>query len=119
MSKFILIVHSDVYAAQTSRSACKFAQTLLNQSHQLLAVFFYQQGVLHANAQNQLAEDELNSQRLFTELNAEHSVRLLVCSTAAEKRGITSQSLADNFELAGLAEFASLVSKADKIVQFR
>lgn len=119
MSQFILTVHSDVFASQTSRSAYKFAQTLLMQSHELLGIFFYQQGVLHANASNQLAEDELNTQQLFIQLSQEYNVRLMVCSTAAEQRGINSDNLAEGFQLAGLAEFAALTGKADRMVQFK
>lgn len=119
MSRFILIVHSDVFASQPSRSAYKFAQSLLNQSHELLGIFFYQQAVLHAHDQLELPEDELNTQPLFQQLQESYSIRLMVCSTAAEKRGITSTNLAQGFQLAGLAEFASLISDADRLIQFK
>lgn len=118
MSRFILIVHSDVFASQTSRSAYKFALSAIKQSHELLGIFFYQQAVLHANGQNQLAEDELNTQGCFAQLHREHQTRLMVCSTAAEKRGITQGNIAEGFELAGLAEFAALINDADRLIQF-
>lgn len=119
MSRFILIVHSDVFASQPSRSAYKFGRSLLNQSHELLGIFFYQQAVLHAHDQLELPEDELNTQSLFQHLQKSHSVRLMVCSTAAEKRGITATNLAQGFQLTGLAEFASLINEADRLVQFK
>lgn len=118
MASFLVIVHSDHYANQSSRSALKFVSAAIKNGHQVEGVFFYQQGVLHASHSADVPSDELDTRQGFIELNKQHNIELLVCVTAAEKRG-TAQNHQHEFTIAGLAEMASISSEVDRIVQFK
>lgn len=118
MASFLVIVHSDHYANQSSRSALEFANAAIANQHQVAAVFFYQQGVLHASNSADVPSDELDTRQGFIKLKEQHNVELLVCVTAAEKRGTTSDHHPD-FTIAGLAEMAGISGEVDRIVQFK
>lgn len=130
MASFLVMVHSDSYANQSSRSALKYAEAVVCRGHILKAVFFYQDGVYHANALTVIPPDELDTREGFKTLNRKHRVPLLLCVTAAEKRGIineqqaTAESLTQfnidhAFTVAGLAEMAAIAADTDYIVQFK
>lgn len=118
MASFLLIIHSDHYANQSSRSALKFANAAIKNNHQINGIFFYQQGVLHASMSADVPSDELDTRQGFINLKKNHQIELLVCVTAAEKRGTAEHHLAE-FTIAGLAEMASISCEVDRIVQFK
>lgn len=118
MASFLLIVHSDHYANQSSRSALQFANAAIENSHQVKAVFFYQQGVLHASNSADVPSDELDTRSGFSQLKNDHHIELLVCVTAAEKRG-TFEHHHPDFTIAGLAEMAGISSEVDRVIQFK
>ena len=113
------MVHSAHYANQSSRSALKLAQAVIERGHSLEAIFFYQDGIYHAGNHIDIPSDELNTQDGFIELNQQYQVPLLLCVTAAEKRGINENELADAFTVAGLAEMAAITATVDRLVQFK
>lgn len=130
MASFLILVHSDRYTNQSSRSALHFAQAVVAKGHVLKGIFFYAQGVTHANNLSVIPTDELDTTDGFKQLHSDHDIPLLVCVTAAEKRGVLSQAQAqqesfthfnfdDAFTLAGLAEMAALASETDRLVQFK
>ncbi len=121
------MVHGTSYANQSSRSAVKYAQAVINRGHTLKAIFFYQEGVYHANALSIVPTDESDARSSFKALN---NTPLLLCVTAAEKRGIidkeqaklealTHFNLDEAFTIAGLAEMAAIAAETDYVVQFR
>lgn len=91
-------------------------------------VFFYGEGIHNANAYLNPVSDEKNMVRAWQTLTAEFdSIELIVCNTAANKRGVISEedapsasafNLHSAFVAGGLAEFASLSQTADRMVQF-
>ncbi|MBO0180902.1 DsrE family protein, partial [Vibrio parahaemolyticus] len=52
MSKltYTLVVNGPVYGSQSARSAYQFAKAVIEQGHQLVSVFFYQDGVTNGTA---------------------------------------------------------------------
>jgi tRNA 2-thiouridine synthesizing protein D len=130
MASFLLLVHSSNYANQSSRSALKYAEAVLCKGHDLKAIFFYQEGVYHANNLCVIPTDELDTKAGFKALNALCNIPLLLCVTAAEKRGILDEAQAqieafdhynvdEAFTIAGLAEMAAMASETDRLVQFK
>lgn len=130
MASFLIMVHNSNYASQSARSALKYAEAVIAKGHELKAIFFYQDGVYHANTLSIVPTDELNTQQGFKQLNSEHNIPLLLCVTAAEKRGIIDAQQAaqeslehhtvDNaFTVAGLAEMAAMAAQTDRMVQFK
>lgn len=87
-------------------------------------VFFYQDGVLVANALQWVPDDQRNLATEWLKLE----IPLPVCVSAALTRGITDQdnakrhqlkstNLADGFQLVGLGELADAVQSSSRIVQ--
>ena len=130
MASFLILLHSSAYANQSSRSALKYAQAVINKGHELKAVFFYSEAVYHANSLAIIPTDEDNIGDGFRQLNKTHNTPLLLCVTAAEKRGIIDaqqaklelfdhHNLDESFTIAGLAEMAEIACECDRLVQFR
>lgn len=124
------MVHGTSYANQSSRSALKYAQAVINRGHTLKAIFFYQEAVYHANALSIVPTDESDARSSFKALNKSHNTPLLLCVTAAEKRGVIDKeqaklealnhfNLDEAFTVAGLAEMAAIAAETDYVVQFR
>ena len=92
-------------------------------------VFFYMDGVHNANNFNRAATDEFNALHAWQDINNELQIPLLVCITAAEKRGVIDQELREQYDLdgvnlntpfeqVGLGDFFERLHEVDKLVQF-
>jgi tRNA 2-thiouridine synthesizing protein D len=117
LAQFVLSLHTAPTDHDCTQRLIKFTQACLDSGHTISAVFLYQAGVYHASQHLELASDELPVSRLWQDLNAK-SIPLLLCVTAAEKRGLDIENTGV-FTVAGLAEFAMLAADADKWVQFK
>ncbi|WP_299074237.1 sulfurtransferase complex subunit TusD [uncultured Paraglaciecola sp.] len=129
MSSFTLLVTSAPYSSQSAYSAYRFALAAVASSHQVNGVFFYQDGTLNGNALQQLSSDEYDLHEAWKKVSAEHNIPLMVCVSAATKRGITNaqdaeeadqlhHSLSTEFQSVGLGDLAILLSESDRMVQF-
>lgn len=117
LARFVLSLHSPPSDHDTTQRIVKFALACLAQGHVIDAVFLYQQGIYHASTHLHLASDELQIPALWQQL-ANKNINLMVCVTAAEKRGVDINNTGV-FKVAGLAEFAMLTSNADRWIQFK
>lgn len=117
MAQFVLSLHTAPTEHDTTQRLIKFAEACIAGGHTISAIFLYQAGIFHASNHLDLASDELPIKQLWQKLSAKE-VPLLLCVTAAEKRGLDTQNTGV-FKVAGLAEFAMLASEADKWVQFK
>ncbi|EAS73731.1 hypothetical protein V12G01_14875, partial [Vibrio alginolyticus 12G01] len=97
MSKltYTLVVNGPVYGSQSARSAYQFAKVVIEQGHQLVSVFFYQDGVTNGTALSVPANDEFDLNKAWQSLAKEHGVRLETCVAAALRRGIVSEEEAN------------------------
>ncbi|MFB1074290.1 sulfurtransferase complex subunit TusD [Vibrio diabolicus] len=131
MSKltYTLVVNGPVYGSQSARSAYQFAKAVIEQGHQLVSVFFYQEGVTNGTALSVPANDEFDLNKAWQSLAKEHGVRLETCVAAALRRGIVSEeeanqhglvqsNLAESFEQVGLGSLAEAMLTQDRVVQF-
>lgn len=117
MARFVLSLHTPPSDHDTTQRIVKFAHACLAQGHSIDAIFLYQDAIYHASTYFELASDELNLSSLWQQL-ADKNINLMLCVTAAEKRGLDMQNTGV-FAVAGLAEFAMLASEADKWIQFK
>ncbi|EWS97592.1 MAG: sulfurtransferase complex subunit TusD [Pseudoalteromonas tetraodonis] len=117
MARFVLSLHTPPSDHDTTQRIVKFAHACLAQGHSIDAIFLYQDAIYHASTHFELASDELNLSSLWQQL-ADKNINLMLCVTAAEKRGLDMQNTGV-FAVAGLAEFAMLASEADKWIQFK
>lgn len=129
MANYSILITSPPYDSDAGTAARSFAGHAIAQGHRIDHVFFYQQGIYHANSYITPPNDQINEPQAWRELHEQSGVRLLVCITAALKRGVTdTHNAADHdidgcnlqapFEQAGLGEFFSALHGCDHVVQF-
>jgi tRNA 2-thiouridine synthesizing protein D len=126
---YTLLVNGSVYGTQSARNAYLFAKAVIEKGHTLKSVFFYQDGVQNGSALTAPANDEFDLVKAWQQLAEQHQVRLETCVAAALRRGVVSQSeaeqhqlpganLAAPFEQTGLGSLAEALLSQDRVVQF-
>lgn len=109
MATFVLNLNHHPDDAQTAALALQFAQAVIGSAHQLVQVFFYQDAVHYPFHPSATAWQTFAQQ---------HQVPLVVCHTQVEQRELEPASMAAEFTLSGLTEFATVVADADRTVSF-
>lgn len=133
MATFLILVTQPAYDTDTSLQVHRFVSAALAQQHSVIGVFFHQAGVSHGNSFMQPLTDEPNHLQHWQDIQ-QAGVPLLVCATAASRRGIQEKTLTHQqhsaahselignlhscFSMSGLTEFAALSAKATRVVQF-
>lgn len=117
MSKIAISVHFGVTSQSKLTLLERYIDATYANNHQISCIFLYQDGVYHASQNIVSASDELQPSAVWQRL-ADKAIPLLLCVTAAEKRGLNTENTTP-FTVAGLAEFAMISSKSDKWVQFK
>ena len=129
MASYSILVTSSPFASDSAYQAAEFCRKLVQAEHTVDQIFFYQDGVYHANCLISPPSDECSPYQVWTQLNGDLGIPLIVCVTAAIRRGIISEQEAassDNlnanlqppFTDTGLGEFFSLLHQSDNLVQF-
>nr|WP_252738808.1 sulfurtransferase complex subunit TusD [Colwellia sp. D2M02] len=107
-------------------TAIDYIEAALRLNVNIVGVFFYQDGALHANSNIHIASDEYQAVAKLTQLHQEFGLALHLCITAAEKRGIACDALSEGsaininpiFTVSGLGELVSLTTNSTRLVQF-
>jgi tRNA 2-thiouridine synthesizing protein D len=129
MSSFALVVTSAPFSQQNAYSAYRFALATVRSKHSINGIFFYQSGVLNGSNLQITPSNEFDLHAAWNQLSQEFQVPLMVCVSAASRRGITTNedaresdnthfSLTAPFESVGLGELAILLSNSDRLIQF-
>ncbi len=125
---FSLAIYS-APSAQSSDSAYRFANTLLEQGHSLYRVFFYHDAVYQASTLHCPPQDEINKTQRWQQLADQHSLDLVVCIAAGLRRGIldkkeseryekSQHNLTAPFELSGLGQLVDAAIHSDRLITF-
>lgn len=122
MNTLAVVITTPPYSPLTV-SAVSYVEAALESGIELIGVFFYQDGAMHANDQINIASDEYQAIQHWQRLHKRYEIPLHVCATAAEKRGIslhesTDEVVNESFIVSGLGELVELASKASRLVQF-
>jgi len=129
MATYSILITSPPYKGQNAQRAIAFARTAIAEGHTVNNVFFYGDGVHHANDYMVEVGGEFYPLEAWKALHNEFGVTLLLCITAAIKHGVLSKqeadinarkgaNLATGFDQAGLGEFFAALHHCDKVVQF-
>lgn len=129
MSQFLIQVTCPAYGSNSAFRAIKFTETILKAGHQVPMVFFYQDGVSHANELICPASDEYNVNKNWKALSDKYGIELVCCVAAALRRGVVAETEAHEegltqynvsapFIMAGIGELVTGIEKADKVVTF-
>ena len=127
--KFALQVNASPNNSNSGYSAYQFIKAALKMKHEIFRVFFYQDGIYHAFKFSTPPDDELQMTQKWTELAKEHDIDLVVCISAAQRRGLLSddeakrqgkldQDLADGFRISGLGQLIEATLVTDRFIEF-
>jgi tRNA 2-thiouridine synthesizing protein D len=127
--KFAIQVNSSPYHSNAGHTAYAFIKTALAQGHEIFRVFFYHEGVYHAFKYATPPDDELQFATQWSELARRYQIDLVVCISAAQKRGLLcsdeaerqgkqDNDLAEGFRISGLGQLVEATLKADRFILF-
>ncbi len=126
--QFFIVVYGAPQRGQGAWSAYRFACSALAAGHSIYRVFFYHDGIYNGAHNGRPPQDESNLSELWSELEQREKLDLVVCISAAKRRGVfdraeakrydSSPSLAPGFELSGLGQYADGLLVADRCISF-
>ena len=127
--KFSIVIYAAPYSAESAATALRFAQSLIEQGHELYRLFFFGDGVHNASKLTVVAQDEINLQQQWSKLIEEHDIDSVICVSSALRRGVLDQTEADRHELgtacayessevAGLGQLVDAARYSDRVVNF-
>lgn len=140
--KFSLIIYSSPTDQGTYQTPLRFAQTLLEQGHELYRVFFYGDGVLtcaDGTLESHSAQRNFSTGTQWAAMAHKHDLDLVVCVTAALERGVVIEDqqnhstsgkqqppskpeirgILDGFQLSGLGQLVDTIANSDRTITFR
>ena len=127
--KFGIVVNEGPYTHEASDSAFQFAKAVLAKGHEITRVFFYHDGVNNGTRLMVPPQDDRNIQKMWSELQKEHNLDLVVCVAAAQRRGILDENeakrqgkdannIAEGFRISGLGQLIEAGIQSDRLVTF-
>lgn len=127
--KFSVQINSSPYHAQAADSAYHFIKAALALGHEVSRVFFYRDGVYNALRHCTPPDDERQVTARWSRLAREHGVDLVVCISAAQRRGLLSSveagrpgerndAVAEGFRISGLGQLAEAAIRSERFVVF-
>lgn len=129
MAEYSVLITSPPFNGDSAQRALSFIKGVISNGDTINHVFFYGDGVYHTNSLMLETGDSLFTYGEWKNLSSAHNVNLMVCITAAVKRGIVSQQEAKEngmgqsnlqapFQQAGLGEFFTSLHNCERLVQF-
>ncbi len=112
-----------------ARRALRFAEATLAGGHEIVRLFFYQDGVHSASANSVAAQDELDVAAEWSRFVSANQLDGVVCIAAGLRRGVLdageaqryqrpAANLAAGWELSGLGQLHEATQQADRLVCF-
>ncbi|AMR67264.1 sulfurtransferase complex subunit TusD [Aquipseudomonas alcaligenes] len=126
--KFAIALFAPAHAP-SSRRALRLAQAVLDGGHEIVRLFFYQDGVHSASGNVVSPQDELDLPREWREFVQQHQLDAVVCIAAALRRGVLNAEEAQRYgkpaanleapwELSGLGQLHEAAQLADRLISF-
>lgn len=126
--KFAIALFSAAHAP-SSRRALLFAKAALAGGHEIVRLFFYQDGVYSASNAIVTPQDEQDIARQWRELVSAHQLDGVVCIAAALRRGVLNHEEATRYQrsainleapwaLSGLGQLHDAAQAADRLICF-
>ena len=127
--KYALAVYGAPGTSQAPQTALNFARSAIARGHEIVRIFFYQDGVHVASNLTSPPQDESNLPREWQTFIAEHNLDAVVCIAAALRRGVINEAeatrynlpannLADHYELSGLGQLLDAAQESDRLITF-
>ncbi len=127
--KLAVLVNEGPYTHQASDTAYQFTKAALAKGHEIFRVFFYHDGVNNGTRLMAPPSDDRNIQKRWTELAKKHKLDLVLCTAAAQRRGLLddnearrhgkdASNIAPGFRISGLGQLIEAGIQADRVVVF-
>jgi tRNA 2-thiouridine synthesizing protein D len=127
--KFGILVTEGPYNHQASDSALQFVRAALEKGHEIMRVFFYNDGVNNGTRYTTPPQDDRNIVDSWSEIAEKHGVDLVICVAAAQRRGIVDEgeqqrngkdgnNIAPGFRISGLGQLVEAGIECDRVVTF-
>ena len=127
--KFSIVIYAAPYSTESAATALRFAESLIQEGHELYRLFFFGDGVHNASKLTVVAQDEINLQLQWSKLIEEHDIDSVICVSSALRRGVLDQAEAERHELgtasayessqvAGLGQLIDAALHSDRVVNF-
>ena len=116
--KFALQINASPYHSSASLTAYRFAAEVLTQHHEIFRIFFYHDGIYHALKSANPPDDEFSLFKSWSELALKYNIDLVVCISAAQRRGLIDENVAAGFRLGGLGQLLEATILADRFLVF-
>ncbi|NMX64448.1 sulfurtransferase complex subunit TusD [Pseudomonas sp. WS 5079] len=126
--KFAIALFSAAHAP-SSRRALQFAQAVLAGGHEIVRLFFYQDGVYSAANSVVAPQDEQDIAQQWSAFVSKHQLDGVVCIAAALRRGVLNTEEAARYQrnavnldapwaLSGLGQLHDAIQDADRLICF-
>lgn len=126
--KFAIALYSAAHAP-SSRRALRFAEAVLAGGHEIVRLFFYQDGVHSASSNIVTPQDEPDIAQQWAAFVSEHQLDGVVCIAAALRRGVLNEAEATRYQrsavnltapwdLSGLGQLHDAIQAADRLICF-
>ena len=127
--KYSIQINASPYQSNSGETAYQFIKSALDMGHEIIRVFFYQEGVYHAFKYATPPDDEVQIVTRWSALAREYDIDLVVCISAAQRRGLLEANearrqgkmdndVADGFRIAGLGLWVEAMLEADRFIEF-
>ena len=127
--KYALQINASPHHSNAGYSAYQFIQAALTREHEIFRIFFYHDGIYHAFNYTTPPDDELNMTKKWSELAEQYNIDLVVCISAAQRRGLLSSDeakrqgkldhdVAKGFRISGLGQLLEAMLVADRFIEF-
>ncbi|WP_130872386.1 sulfurtransferase complex subunit TusD [Pseudomonas bubulae] len=126
--KFAIALYSAAHAP-SSRRALRFAEAALAGGHEIVRLFFYQDGVHIASSYIVTPQDEQDLAQQWATFVSQHQLDGVVCIAAALRRGVLNEDESARYqrpgvnvhapwELSGLGQLHDAIQSADRLICF-
>ena len=127
--KFAIQINASPNHSNVGQTAYQFIYTALRLGHEIVRVFFYHDGILHAFRHATQPDDELQLIQRWSDLAKHNQIDLVVCISAAHRRGLLcldeaqrqgkqDNDLAEGFRISGLGQWVEATLIADRLITF-
>jgi tRNA 2-thiouridine synthesizing protein D len=127
--KLSVVLNEGPYQHQAADTAYHFTRAAIAKGHEIFRVFFYHDGVYNGSRLTTPPQDDRNIVERWSALAEEHSLDLVVCVAAAQRRGIVDETeqkrhakdannIAPGFRISGLGQLIEAGIESDRLVVF-
>lgn len=116
--KFGIMVLEGPYQHQASDSAYNFVEAALEKGHEIIGIFFYNDGVNNATNLAEPPQDDRNIPLRWSKLAEKHKIDMIACIAASKRRGITENNIIKYVRISGLGQLTEMANNSDRLLTF-